>query len=435
MSALLETLSGLKRKLQITVPADEMGKKYQSILSKQAQNANIKGFRPGKVPMNVVERYYGEALRAKVREDMIQKSFTEAMEKEDFRLAGQPDLTDLPEWEKGKDLVFEVQFEIYPTVGDITVDGLAMKDYGVNVSDADIDTMIGNLQKQHVEWSEVDRAAQDGDKLTVDFAGSINDVPFDGGTATDFDLVLGDKRMIEGFEEGLVGIEKDVTRELRLVFPEEYHAKELAGQPVEFQVTAKKVEEPVSPELNDEFAKKVGFESLEKLKEGARNKMEEDAQSRLKAKQKQELLDQLVEKHDFDLPEVLMEGELKYLRTLAHQQAEARHESVEEGELESEEFSDQAKKRVKLGILLSEIVRQFDITLDQKTVEMRVRELALGYPNPKELIEWLYKDRSRLMEIETSVLEDQAVAKLLEGMELETTVVDYDKVADFVEAE
>ena len=435
MSALLETLSGLKRKLQITVPADEMGKKYQSILSKQAQNANIKGFRPGKVPMNVVERYYGEALRAKVREDMIQKSFTEAMEKEDFRLAGQPDLTDLPEWEKGKDLVFEVQFEIYPTVGDITVDGLTMKDYGVNVSDADIDTMIGNLQKQHIEWSEVDRAAQDGDKLTVDFAGSINDVPFDGGTATDFDLVLGDKRMIEGFEEGLVGIEKDVTRELRLVFPEEYHAKELAGQPVEFQVTAKKVEEPVSPELNDEFAKKVGFESLDKLKEGARNKMEEDAQSRLKAKQKQELLDQLVEKHDFDLPEALMEGELKYLRTLAHQQADARSESVEEGELESEEFSDQAKKRVKLGILLSEIVRQFDITLDQKAVEMRVRELALGYPNPKELIEWLYKDRSRLMEIETSVLEDQAVAKLLEGMELETTVVDYDKVADFVEAE
>lgn len=435
MSVLLETQSGLKRTLQITIPAEEMGQKYQSFLSKQAQGASVKGFRPGKVPMNVVERYYGDAIRAKVREGMIQKSFTEAMEKEELRLAGQPDLAELPEWEKGKDFVFEVHFEVYPTVGDVTVDGLAANEYSVSVSDTDIDTMLANLQKQHLEWKEVDRAAKEGDKLTIDFAGSINDVPFDGGTATDFDLVLGDKRMIEGFEEGLIGIEKEVARELRLVFPDEYHAEELAGQPVEFQITAKKVEEPVSPELNDDFAKKVGFDSLEKLKEGARTKMEEDAQSRLKAKQKQELLDQLVDKHTFDLPEVLMEGELKYLRTLAHQQADARRESVEEGELESEEFTDQAKKRVKLGILLSEIVRQFEITLDQKAVEMRVRELALGYPNPKELIEWLYKDRSRLMEIETSVLEDQAVAKLLEGMTLETTVVDYDKVADFVEAE
>ncbi len=439
MSVLLETLSGLKRKLQITVPAEEVSKSYQQRLQKEGANAKIKGFRPGKVPLNVVERYYGKHIRAQLIEGLIDESFRKAVEKEDLRLAGQPNLETLPEWEKGSDLAFSIEFEVYPVVGKVKTDGVQASEYEVTVNDSDLDGMLSDLKKQHIEWSAIERAAQAGDKVIIDFTGSINDVPFDGGSAEDFTVVIGDKRMIPGFEDGLLGIEAGISRELKLMFPDEYHAKDLAGQAVEFQVTAKGIEEPVEPALDDEFAKKVGFDTVDQLKEKASENMQNEAMARLNDKHKQAFLDQLLDKHDFDLPEVLLDGELDYLRALSKQQGveagEPEGEAEGESEADKQEMMVQARKRVKLGVLLSEIVRQYDIKLDQSAVQKKVFELVRHYPNPNELIEWLYKDKARLAEIETSVLEDQAVEALLKDMDKETVVMDYAKVADFVQEE
>ena len=437
MSAAIEVLSGLQRRIKVTIPPEEMTRDYNKKLNEYKKNIKLKGFRPGKVPQSVIEKRYGKSICQEVRDDSLRKSLTEAIEKNELTIVGMPDITP-PEWKLGEALEFEAECEVYPTIELNELDKLDATKYQVEVADADIDEMLGTLADQQTEWTKVERAAADGDKVIIDFTGTINGEAFEGGHAHDFEVQIGAKHMIPGFEEGLVGIEAGVARELRLVFPEDYHAKEVAGQSVEFAVTAKEVQEPIPAEINDDFAKKIGFTAgLDALKTVVRQRLEEESRTALVSNQKEKILDQLVDANQVDMPQSLIDTELKYLQQVAKQQAvssgEMKQEEAEEATFPEEDYIDQAKRRVCLGLVLSAVVKKFEITVDQMAVRQRVEQIATGYPKPAELVEWLYKDRSRLAEIETAVLEDQAIEKILNAMEGEPTVISYQAAVKMVQ--
>lgn len=429
MSAAIETISNLQRRIKITVSNDEMNRDYQKKLNEYKKNMKLKGFRPGKVPESVIEKRYGKAIRQEVRDHSLQRTFMEAVKDNDLRIVGMPDITPA-EWTPGEDLQIEAEFEVYPEISLDNLNSLSATKYQVEVADSDVDEMISNLASQYTEWEPVERAAQDGDRVEIDFVGTIDGEVFDGGKADDFSVVIGAKRMIPGFEEGLVGIEQGVTRELKLVFPEQYHAKDLAGEPVEFNVTAKSIQAPKKPAIDDELAKKLGFANgLDALKKVVRERLESESSTALVGTQKETILDQLVEANRVELPKRLMDTEIDYLQRMAKQQAMSRGELKPEDAAETtfprEDYVEQAERRVLLGLILSEIVKKFEIKVDHMAVRQRVEQIAMGYPNPSELMEWLYKDRSRLAEIETSVLEDQAIRRILDEMDAESTVISY----------
>ncbi len=411
MSVLLETKSGLKRRLQITVDAQKMTASYDSKLGEHARKANFKGFRPGKVPKTVVQRYYGEALRQQVREEFVQSSFESALETEGLRLAGQPEIANLPDWMGEGDFIYEVDFEVYPTVelGDFS--GMTIKKYDVEVKPLDVEESLDQLRDQNIDWEPVERAAEDGDTVVIDYAGTINGESFDGGSGKDMSVHIGSNNMIPGFEEGLIGIEKGVSRELKLVFPDDYHAKKLAGESVEFMVEAKEVKAGAKPELDDEFAKKLNLQSVDELREKVLEEMQRNAKDQLAGKQKDIVMDVLLEAYDFELPEVLLDAERKYLESAA--------KANEDSSIDIEE---QAQRRVKLGVLLSEIVRHYDIKVSQSAVQQRIMRMSGG---SREIMNWLYSDKNRLVEIETAVLEDQVVDRILQDVTQDTCHVDF----------
>jgi trigger factor len=406
-----------------------MTRHYQKKLAEYKKTIKIKGFREGKVPESIIEKRYGKSIRQEVRNDILRTALTDAIEKNELTVVGMPDLTP-PEWAPGEDLTFEANCEVYPTIVIENLDELTAIRYKVEVADADVDEMLGSLADQNTTWSKVDRSAADGDKVVIDFTGTINGEVFEGGHANDFEVQLGAKHMIPGFEEGLIGIKAGVARELRLVFPKDYHAKEVAGLSVEFAVTAKEVKEPIRPVIDDEFAKKIGFTAgLDALRTVIQKRLEDEASAALLNDQKEAILEQLVKSNDVEIPQKLLNTEINYLQQVAKQQAvssgELKEEQAQETTFPKEEYEEQARRRVLLGLVLSAVVKKFEIKIDQLAVRQRVQQIAAGYPKPTELVQWLYADRSRLAEIETAVLEDQAIEKIIDAMNRESTIISY----------
>jgi trigger factor len=429
MSVAVEVLSGLQRRIKVSIPSEELARTYEKKLREYKKTIKLKGFRAGKVPESMIEKRYGKSIRQEVRDEMLRKSFAEAIEKNELTIVGMPDI-EPAEWQPGQDFQFEAECEVYPTINLDNLNTLKATKYQVEISDPDIDNMLGSLADQNTDWSPVTRPAKEGDKVVIDFSGTINGESFEGGHANDFEVQIGAKHMIPGFEEGLVGIEAGVARELRLVFPDDYHAKEVAGQSVEFAVTAKKIEEPMRPAVNDEFAKKIGFTGgLSALRDLIQQRLQKEAHAALLNHQKESILDQLVVVNQVELPKRLVDVEVKYLQQAAKQQAMAKGEvKIEDAEtttFPAEDYLDQAKHRVLLGLVLSAIVKKFNIRVDQGAVRQRVEQIAMGYPRPQELVQWLYQDRSRLAEIETAVLEDQAIERILEAVDGEPETISY----------
>lgn len=436
MSAAVEVLSGLQRRIKVSIPPEEMTRDYQKKLNEYKKQVKLKGFRPGKVPESVIEKRYGKSIRQEVRDDSLRKSLTTAIQDNELSIVDMPEITP-PEWEVGQGLEFEAECEVYPTVELNNLEKLDAKKYTVEVSDADIDEVLGSLADQNAEWETVERPAAEGDRVVIDFAGTINGEAFEGGQATDFDVKIGANHMIPGFEEGLIGIEAGVARELKLVFPENYHAKEVAGQSVEFAVTAKEVTEAKKSEIDDEFAKKMGFAAgLDALKSMISERLHKEISTALITSQKETILDQLVKANEVELPQKLVDTELGYLQQVAKQQAvskgELKPEEAESTTFPKEDYIEQAEHRVKLGLVLSAVVKKFDIKIDQMAVRQRVEQIAMGYPKPAELVEWLYKDRSRMAEIETAVLEDQSIEKILGTLDGEPEVISYQAAVKLV---
>jgi len=433
MPSNVEKLSTLECQLNVTVPAEEVSQAYKKRLDKIASTAKIDGFRPGKVPTHVIEQRFGKGVAAEVANDLLQESFETAIEEHKLRVAGMPNI-DAPELDKSKEFAYSAKFEVYPEIELKQLDGQNVEQIDAQITDADLDKMIDNIRRQHATWEDVERESKDGDRLVFDFEGFMDDKPFDGGSAKDFELELGSKQMIPGFEEGLVGAKAGQELDLTVTFPEDYAVKDLAGKPAVFKIKVHKVQAAALPELDDAFAEKVGVKEkgVEGLKEEVRKNMQAELKRILTNKNKEFVLDKLVEVNEVEVPNSLIDIEVEHLQKMTLQQMAAQQgmKELPKIDMPKEPYIDQAKKRVILGLLLAEAIKLHDIKADADLVRSRVEEIAAAYSQSEEIVNWYYQNKQLMSEIEAAVLEEQVVAKLVEQAKVDQKSESYDDLVN-----
>lgn len=424
MQVSVEVTTGLERRLKVGVPAARIDSAVETRLKDAAQRVRIPGFRPGKVPMTEVRRRYAGAIRQEVLGDVMRDSFYEAVQQQKLNPAGMPRIEPVTS-EPGKDLEFVAVFEVYPEVKVPALGGVKVEQPVGEVTDADVEEMIKTLRQQRATPQEVSRPAALNDVVEIDFVGTRNGEPFQGGSATGQKIQLGGKRMIPGFEEGLVGAVAGEERTLDITFPEDYGNEELKGQPAQFKVTLKKVLEPVLPELDETFFNAFGIKeaSLDKFKVEVRRNMERELRSALRNRVKAQVMDQLSSLVQIDLPKALVTQEVQRLRQNMLQQFGGAQ--VDPAMLPDELFSEQARKSVALGLIVGEIVRSEGIKVDGDRVRKQVEEIAESYETPKEVVAWYYSNQEQLRQIELAVLEEQVVERVLKDAAVTTQPISY----------
>ncbi len=420
MHVSVEPADGLKRRMTVAVEEERIDEAVQGRLKDLSRTVKLKGFRKGKVPLKVVRQHYGAQVRQDVIGDVLQSSFHEAVAQEKLRPAGTPDF-EPKTLEPGKGLEYVATFEVYPEIELADLSKETVIKPVVEITDEDVDAMIENIRRQNMTWEAVDRPAEEGDKVTVDFKGTVEGEPFEGGEGTDMEVVIGEGRLIAGFEDGLKGVKTGEEKTLELTFPEEYHVKELAGKPVQFAIKVRKVEAPRLPEVDAEFAKMLGVEDgdLAKMREEIRANMQRELDSKLSGKIKEEVMEVLLRSHDFPVPEALVAQEAEALARQMQDNFARQGLRAEDLKLEPGMFRDQAERRVKLGLLMAEIVKANDLKVDPERVKARVAEIAAPYEHPEEVVKWYYADPRRLGEVESLVFEEQVVDWVLEQAKVE----------------
>ncbi|WP_251359266.1 trigger factor [Kangiella sp. TOML190] len=425
MQVSVETSQGLERVLTIDVPAENIDGAVQKRLQDMARNVKMNGFRPGKVPFSVVKKRYGQAVRQEVLGEVMQRHYFEAVQQEKLMPAGYPQL-ELVENKDGENLKFTAKFEIYPEVEVADFSKVEIESNKAEVEDADLDKMLETLQGQRATWKEVSRKSKSGDQIVIDFKGSIDGEAFAGGEASDFPLELGSDSMIPGFEEQLVGAKAGDEVEVKVAFPEDYHAEDLKGKDAVFATKVHKVNEKELPSLKD-LAEALSADDVDALKEDVKSNMERELKNALKAGVKGQVMDKLVEVHEVEVPKAMIDQEIDRMRQEMLQQMRA-PQGGDTPDLPAELFEEQASRRVKLGLVVAEIIKQQELKADEEKVRAQVEELAAVYEEPQEVIDWYYGDAQRLREVESLVLEDTVVDLVLEKAKVSEKSVSFDDV-------
>jgi trigger factor len=407
MQVSVESTGALGRRMTITVPADQVEEAISSRLKRLARQVKLPGFRPGKVPMKVVEQKYSGQVLSEVAGDLIQESFQQAVDKEGLRPAGGPRIQPASV-ARGKEFEYTAEFEVYPEIPRPNLEGEKIARPTSTVADADIDRTIERLRRQRATWKPVERAAKKGDQLTIDFLGKLDGEPFAGGQATDFRLELGSSALIAGFEEGLAGAKAGEQRHLDIAFPADYGGLHLAGKKAVFEVTVKAVAEPELPEVDEQFIKDLGVASgsMEDFRKEVRNNLEREMQQRLRSLLSTRVLEALLKRNDIEIPAALVNAELQ--RILQDRQ----QRGVAAGIVEEDRL--QARRRVAIGLVFAEIIKLQGISADAEKMKAHVEDMASQYDQPEEFKRWFFSEPARLREVEGLVLEDQIVAHLLE---------------------
>ncbi len=432
MQVSVESTSALERRMSITVPAERIETQVNKRLQQTAQKAKIPGFRPGKVPMSVIRQRFEADARQEAVGDVIQSSFYEAVAEQKLAPAGQPSV-EPKVLEKGKDLEFVATFEVFPEIKVSGLEGIAIERQQAEVADSDVDNMLDILRKQNTRFEAVDRAAEKDDQLNIDFVGKIDGEAFAGGSATGTQLVLGSGRMIPGFEDALIGAKAGEERVINPTFPEDYQNLDLAGKTAEFTVKVNSVSAPQLPELNDEFFALFGIKEggLEGFRAEVRKNMERELRQAIKSKIKNQVMEGLLAANPVEVPKALIASEVNNLRVQAVQQFGG---NIKPDQLPAELFEEQAKRRVSLGLIVAEVVKQFELKPDDVRVRELIQEMASAYQEPEQVVAWYYKNDQQLNEVRSVVLEEQVVDTVLQKANVTDKSVSYEEAVKPAEA-
>jgi trigger factor len=429
MQVFIETTSGLERRLTVGVPAERVESEVNSRLQKAAKDVRLDGFRPGKVPMRVVKQRFGAGVRQEVLGEVMSQSFYEAVTQENLKPAGQPSI-EPKSLEEGKDLEFIATFEVYPEIELADMSGIEIAKPTADVGEEDIDNMIEVFRKQQGGWEVAERAAAEGDKVNIDYAGTKDGEAFEGGSAEGSDLELGSGRMIPGFEDGIAGMSAGAENTLQLSFPEDYHNEDLKGAAVEFKITLNTVSEQVLAPMDEELFKQYGVEDggEEQFRQEIADNMKRELANAVKNKIKSQVMDAVIEAHQSqEVPKALIDQEIGNMRKQMFQQfggAGAQDLDLE-SLLPAEMFQDQAERRVKLGLVLSELVAKAELKADGDKVRAAIEEIASTYQEPAEVVQWYYSNQEQLSGIESMVMEDQIVQNLLDNAKVTEEACSY----------
>ncbi len=413
MQVSVESGEGLEKRLLVDLPAERVSQVVDSKLRDLAKHVRLDGFRPGKVPMRTIRQRFGEQVRQEAYGTLIQETLYEAANQEKLMPAGEPQV-ELREAAEEGGLGYTATFEVMPeiTLGDLS--GQSVSRSVAEVTDGDIDEMIEKLRKQRTTWNDVDRAAQDGDTVHMDFKGMIDGEVFDGGSAEDVPLVLGSGSMIDGFESGLLGAKPGDERNLELKFPDDYRAEHLAGKDVAFEVKVQRVAEPQLPEIDEEFVKAFGVEdgTVDALRADVSKNMRHELQQKLNAMTKEKVMDALIAANPMDVPKAMVTQEAERMKQqmLQEMQQRGQQSSVD---LPASVFEDQSRRRVHLGLLVAEIISQQELKADDEKVRETIGEFAESYENPQEVVDHYMQDQAARSSIENLVLENAVVDWIL----------------------
>ncbi len=430
MAAEVETLGTLERRLSMSVPVEEIERQVQARLKQLARNAKLPGFRPGKVPLKLVQQQYGPQVRSEVLGDAVQKAFGEAVKGANLKVAGYPRIEKKDGGGEAQALEFSATFEVYPEVKVGDLSAVAIERPQVAVDDAAIEKTLQILRKQRTEWIAVERAAQDGDRLTVDFDGRIDGERFEGGHAAGLSFLLGEGRMLPEFETAARGLKPGESKSFELRFPDDYAGKAVAGKSAAFSLAVTRVEEPRLPALDAEFARRLGVADgdLEKMRTDVRANVEREVNKRIDAQVKGQALQRLLEAAPIELPKTLVEAEAQHLVEMAAAELKARGLKLEEVPLDPQAFEANARRRVALGLIVGELARAEKLQPKPAEVRALIEAEAQSYESPAEMVKWFYMQPQRLSEMESLALENNVVSWVLSRARVTDKPVSFDQL-------
>ncbi len=412
MQVSLENTGSIGRKMTVTIPAERMESRVAERLASMSRSLRLPGFRPGKAPRKLVEAKYGKQVVLEVAEQMISEGYRDALGEEKVIPAGNPRI-EARKIERGEDLEFVAEFDVFPEIVRSDLSGESIARPVCEVSDEDIDRTIRSLQERQTAWDASDAAAADGNKVTIDFAGTIDGEPFEGGSATDFDVILGSGSMLPEFETGLVGAVAGGETDIEVNFPEDYPGQAVAGKKAVFKVDVKAVATPRLPDIDEEFIKSLGVESGVEadLRAEVRSNLEREMKERVRTTIRSRVMERLSALNEIEVPAQLVEEELE--RMTETTRARFAQQGLKDMPVDRERLRPEARRRVTLGLIVHEVVRANDIKVDDTQLRARVEEMAASYEQPEEFVRWHFADRSRLANVEAMVLEEQVVEFLL----------------------
>jgi trigger factor len=432
MTVTVETLEKLERKITLTLPADVIQNEVSNRLKRLARDVKMDGFRPGKVPMNVVAQRYGYSVHYEVMNDKVGEAFAVAANEAQLRVAGQPKITEKEEAPEGQ-LAFDAVFEVYPEVKIDDLSTAEVERVSAEVTDAAIDRTLDILRKQRRTFAQraQDQAAQDTDRVTIDFAGKIDGEAFEGGKAEAFQFIVGDGQMLKEFEDAVRGMKSGESKTFPLAFPEDYHGKDVAGKTADFLVTVNKIEAAHLPEVDEALAKSLGIAegTVEALRADIRKNLEREVKFRLQARNKQAAMDALASKAELDLPKSVVQAELD--RLVEGARADLKQRGVKDAEkapIPEELFRPQAERRVKLGLVVAELVRANELHAKPEQIKAHIEELAASYEKPADVVRWYTGDNRRMAEVEGIVIENNVTEFVLAKAKVNDKAIGFDEL-------
>ena len=429
MQVSVETTGALERRIEVSVPSERVEKAIEERLLRVSRTAKLKGFRPGKVPLKVVRQQFGAQVRQEVLSDLVKSTFAEAVLQQKLSPAAGPRIEPLAAG-PGEDLRYRATFEVLPEIELKGVDELAVTRPVAEVSEADVDAMVQNLREQRPRFDAVERAAREGDRVTMDFEGQVDGAPFEGGKGDGVAVLLGGGRMLKDFEAGIAGMQAGERRQVDVPYPADYHNAALAGKTASFDVQVKKVEERRLPELDDDFCREYGVleGGVEQLRREVRDNMERELADNVRARLKQQLLDGLLKANPVDVPQGFVDAQVREMQL----EAARRMGATDAAQLPpAESFQDSARRRVALGLLIGEFIKSRGVKLDRERVEARLADIAAGYPEPEAVVKAYRQNADALRQVENLVLEDQAVELLLEHARVTDRPATFKEVMNF----
>src|SRR5450830_668417 len=432
MAVTVETLDKLERKITLTLPVSSIQSEVQSRLKKLARTVKMDGFRPGKVPMNVVAQRYGYSVQYEVMNDKVGEAFATAANDAKLRVAGQPRITEKEASPEGE-MAFDAVFEVYPEVKIADLSTAQVEKISAEVTDSAIDKTLDILRKQRRTFAQRahDAPAQEGDRVVVDFEGKIDGEVFPGGKADDFQFIIGDGQMLKQFEDATRGMKAGESKTFQMAFPADYHGKEVAGKNADFMVTLKKVEAAHLPEVNEALAKSLGIAAatVEGLRTDIRKNLEREVKFRLLARNKQAVMDALVSKAELDLPNTSVQAEIN--RLLEGARADLKQRGIKDADtapIPDDVFRPQAERRVRLGLVVAELVRANELQAKPEQLKAHIDELAASYEKPAEVVRWYFGDQNRLAEVEGVVIENNVTEFVLSKAKVTEKSVSFDEL-------
>ena len=427
MDVSIENTGAIGRRMTVKVPADELAGAVTTRLKRLARTAKIAGFRPGKVPMKVIESRFADQALAEAADELISSNYFAAISDQSLEPAGPPAI-EPKSLTRGEDLEFVANFEIFPEVSKTELTGMSIERQNCEVGDDDIDRTIDTLRSQRTNFTAAEKNAEMGDQVTVDFKGRVDGEIFQGGEANDYAIVLGKGALLKEFEDGLMGASAGDDLTIKLTFPEDYPGTEVAGKDAEFEVKLKEVGVPEMPKVDEEFIKTFGIEdgSVESFRKEIQTSLERERDQRSRAKIRQSVLEALMKDNEFEAPSALVDEEIN--RSIAAVRQQLQQQGLpHDAPIDRANYLDESYRRVRLGLAMHGVVKRLEIKPDQDLVRERITEMGSSYSDPDQFLKWYYEDKSRLAQIESAVVEEQAIDALLKEADVSDTNVGFEE--------